>query len=713
MLGIDVISRLCELPPDQIRAGVRELDLSQATPEELSAIRMMLTVSKQLRQGGIESEKEALAMLATSYSGWQDNPHVAERLFSVQQDLRMREREKLWETDPVAWGEDRLGIKRETIVWSLNPGYEEHQWDSALVTKDRSGEQVTLIETPLQDPLHYAALRLAAGDPRIVIPSATGAGKSYLCALKMLWFLEMHPHESNVMMFGTKLDSLRQASWKEVTRFFPRFREKHPNAVIHEGSLRLYMDDSGETAREEWALRGVTAAQRAKEGKAGAAKGSHAPYQLFVFEEGQSAIASILGSVIDGVTGENNHILMLGNPLGIEDQMYGFAMMPNVTWVAVSAFDHPNVVMNDSGFIPGAADNSQLKRKLDDVGGDTEHADFKGPIRGRFPVASSQTLVSSALLAETMDHLVNPSDAWQHHDHGGPASMYPESEGTTTIYFTPQNMSPWRYIIAADTAGDEIDGDSHAATVFDTELDMPVALIHMKGSRGDFACEVRRVANLYSSAGMQGPIMPLLSWEVAGGHSLQRERCILDYPKQYIYRSRRIDHKSRRKSKSLGWRISKKTRVEGQECLKKWIRRVHEHLQNTGRSKLIIPQLHRELTTFIATTVYQDGGTRYEHANGCHDDTVLCTIQALYILEELKANNRLGVHHNWQSNENVEAYRQGMARMESEPEPAMTMGQGMSRITSRSARSSAVGNPMSQYLKRNPTNASNPLRHLL
>lgn len=34
-----------------------------------------------------------------------------------------------YRTDPVGWAIDKLGIRRETLVWSENPGYDQHTWD--------------------------------------------------------------------------------------------------------------------------------------------------------------------------------------------------------------------------------------------------------------------------------------------------------------------------------------------------------------------------------------------------------------------------------------------------------------------------------------------------------------------------------------------------------------------------------------------------------
>jgi hypothetical protein len=72
-------------------------------------------------------------------------------------------------TDPIRWAVEKLGVRENTLRWSLNPGYAEHRWDGTI------------------DPLVVIADAITNSED-VGVESGTGTGKSFFAAVLILWF---------------------------------------------------------------------------------------------------------------------------------------------------------------------------------------------------------------------------------------------------------------------------------------------------------------------------------------------------------------------------------------------------------------------------------------------------------------------------------------------------------------------------------------------
>jgi hypothetical protein len=272
-----------------------------------------------------------------------------------------------YETDPLGWMEEVLGIPRATIDWALNDAYAGHKWDGTA------------------NPLKAVLDALANGES-VGVESATTTGKTFLAACIVLWFLACFKN-ALVPTVAPKEDQLELHLWKEIGKLWPRFRAAYP--VATKDHLRIRMVP-GEDA---WAAVGFVAGVSAQEveGSATKAQGFHAEHMLIVFEETPGIKPAIMTAFKNTCRAPHNLRLGLGNPDNQHDELHKLCQSARVRHVIVSAYDHPNVVMDDPNFIPGAVSRQGLEDSVVDDGADSDI--FKSRVRGISPSQSVYALI--------------------------------------------------------------------------------------------------------------------------------------------------------------------------------------------------------------------------------------------------------------------------------------------------------------------------------
>ncbi len=559
------------------------------------------------------------------------------QLVSIHNGLKASQdeaRRKAYRTDPLRWAVDKLGIVYESMVWSAADGFpQDHGWDSCRYDYNDDGRKTK--EVPLPNAVHYAMRSIAAGVRQIGIEGGTGTSKTFGLAICVLWFLDQYgpaPGEEpncQVVTFSTKEDQLKKHLWKDIGRLWPRFKKLYPDAELHPGGLHIYMQPRSES-KEAWSASGYSARVGASETAAAAVKGMHAPNLLFIFEEMQGIDMAIPAAIRTTCTAPNNIMVALGNPQADFDNLHKFCMKRGVLYLRVSALDHPNVVLNNPYFVEGAASKILIDEVLVEVDGDEGHPYFLSNIRGVCPTSSALSIFSQNISRKTKKFLFDDDelDILIHGSEDVPLTA--NSKGTTILIEPVETTHINRYYLCCDIAGDDITGDAHACIVGDRISKAPVALIHMRGPRDEFAHEVLRIAELYTIPWTMRSVKyePLLAWERNMG-AFNLEEGIKKYPN--CYRATSLDTKSDKRRKVMGWHTGEKSRYEMQEALKKWIVRL-----NTEPTLVRIYLLWDELRTFIATAVLRGGKTRYEAAPGAFDDIAIAWMLFLVIDQEAR-----------------------------------------------------------------------------
>jgi hypothetical protein len=268
-----------------------------------------------------------------------------------------------YQRNPIGFLVEVLGIPEETLRWSLNEGYGEHQWDGTV------------------DPL--VALAEALRDWKDVgVESSTSTGKSFTVAGLILWFIAVW-RGGRVFTFAPKEDQLRLYIWKEIGEMWPRFRAKFPKAELLDLQIRMV------PGKEGWGAVGYAVGVRAGEQSATKAQGMHAEHLLLVYEETPGIPLPVLDAGEATCTGEKNVRIAIGNPDHQLDTLHRFCTSADVRHVRISSHDHPNVVTGRS-VVPGGA----VGRKAADWG--EESPRYRSRIRGISPAESVDALLRRA-----------------------------------------------------------------------------------------------------------------------------------------------------------------------------------------------------------------------------------------------------------------------------------------------------------------------------
>ncbi len=270
-----------------------------------------------------------------------------------------------YQNDPLGWAEDVLGLPRERIDWASN--YDGHDWDG----------------TP--NPMMEVLRALAAWES-VGVESATTTGKTFLGAVIVLWFLACFEN-ATVPTVAPKEDQLKLHLWKEIAKLWPAFKAAYP--VAEKDYLRIRMVPGS----DQWAAHGFVAGVRAEEveGSATKAQGFHAEHMLIVFEETPGIAPAIMTAFKNTCRAPHNLRLALGNPDNQHDELHRFCKSSRVRHIVVSAYDHPNVVLDDPGFIPGAVSRQGIEDARIDDGEDSDM--FKSRVRGISPAQSIYSLI--------------------------------------------------------------------------------------------------------------------------------------------------------------------------------------------------------------------------------------------------------------------------------------------------------------------------------
>src|SRR6185312_2424659 len=225
------------------------------------------------------------------------------------------------------------------------------------------------------------------GGRDVGVESGTGTGKSFLVAGAILWFLACW-EGARAFTFAPKEDQLRLYIWAEMSKMWPRFAIRFPQAEITDLRIRMAGDDT-------WGAWGYAVGVRAGEQVATKAAGMHAPHMLLVNEETPGIPLPVLEAQRNTVTGAHNLRVSVGNPDSEQDTLHQFCREPGVIHVRISALDHPNVVLGTEA-IPGAVTKQSVASRIALYGEGSPMADSR--IRGISPPQAPDALIQAAWL---------------------------------------------------------------------------------------------------------------------------------------------------------------------------------------------------------------------------------------------------------------------------------------------------------------------------
>ena len=151
------------------------------------------------------------------------------------------------------------------------------------------------------DEWQRKALMDLAENPKVAIKSGQGVGKTGMEAVALLWFLTCYPYPRIVATAPTK-QQLHDVLWSEVSKWM----SKSPllSDILKWTKTYIYMVGN----EKRWFAVARTATKPEN------MQGFHEDNMLFIVDEASGVADAIMEAILGTLSGENNKLLMLGNP---------------------------------------------------------------------------------------------------------------------------------------------------------------------------------------------------------------------------------------------------------------------------------------------------------------------------------------------------------------------------------------------------------------
>ncbi len=159
------------------------------------------------------------------------------------------------------------------------------------------------------DEWQREALMDLAENPKVAIKSGQGVGKTGLEAAALLWFLACFPYPRIVATAPTK-QQLHDVLWSEVSKWM----SKSPllSKILKWTKTYIYMIGN----EKRWFAVARTATKPEN------MQGFHEDNMLFIVDEASGVADPIMEAILGTLSGENNKLLMCGNPTRTSGTFY-------------------------------------------------------------------------------------------------------------------------------------------------------------------------------------------------------------------------------------------------------------------------------------------------------------------------------------------------------------------------------------------------------
>ena len=144
---------------------------------------------------------------------------------------------------------------------------------------------------------------------RVSVRSGQGVGKTSVEAVALLWFLACYPY-ARVVATAPTLKQLHDVLWAEVSKW----QSKSPllNHILQWTKTRVYMKGN----EKRWFAVARTATKPEN------MQGFHEDNMLFIVDEASGVADAIMEAIQGTLSGENNKLLMCGNPTKTSGTFY-------------------------------------------------------------------------------------------------------------------------------------------------------------------------------------------------------------------------------------------------------------------------------------------------------------------------------------------------------------------------------------------------------
>ncbi len=143
---------------------------------------------------------------------------------------------------------------------------------------------------------------------RVSVRSGQGVGKTALEAGAIIWFLTCRPY-ARVVATAPTMQQLYDVLWSEIAKWLSDSKVK---SLLKWTKTKVYMIGD----EERWFATARTAVKPEN------MQGFHEDHMLFVVDEASGVADPIMEAILGTLTGEDNKLLMCGNPTKLEGTFY-------------------------------------------------------------------------------------------------------------------------------------------------------------------------------------------------------------------------------------------------------------------------------------------------------------------------------------------------------------------------------------------------------
>ncbi len=307
------------------------------------------------------------------------------------------------------------------------PGIEEDLW-RALTSAQRRDAQMIIdaVEIPTEtrlrlpaDPVEFAqqilGLRLGAKQrevleavrdhPQVVVPSCHAAGKTFLAAIIVLWWLFTR-RPAYVITTAPTWRQVKRLLWKEIRALFRLLPEELRARAKCDMTQLQVMGEDGQPDPYHYAYGFAT--ERPDD-----MPGEHAENMLVIYDEAPG-ISDEQFAVMDTYQAERE--VMIGNPVNPEGRFRRAVEQPELGWhtVKISAYDTPNFTGEDlpPKLLRRLLQPSRVEQWKIEWGEDSDY--FRARVLAEFPNADASRVIApmtwvQAAIEREPEPLIHPS----------------------------------------------------------------------------------------------------------------------------------------------------------------------------------------------------------------------------------------------------------------------------------------------------------------
>ena len=294
-------------------------------------------------------------------------------------ELDRKIRARVYQTDPVAWAEEYLGVQ----LWSK------------------------------QKEILYSI----RDNRKTAVAAGHGVGKSYIAAIAACWWIDVHPiNEVFVASTAPTVDQVGGILWKNIKVFHGIAAQRYKEGLV-DHPLPGYVTGDNKWKTDDGILIGQ--GRKPSDDRADVAfQGVHATYLLAIGDEAAGLNEEMIGALSNISTGARNRELLIANPTDPSCDMAQIWKKELDNWIRmhISVLDSP-LITGEEGFDPTRAEGMSgwdyVNEKREEWG--EEDARYIARVLGQWAFDAGNTVFVEEEIANCINTVVVPDPERESH----------------------------------------------------------------------------------------------------------------------------------------------------------------------------------------------------------------------------------------------------------------------------------------------------------